>query len=173
MTKYQSKIQEHLQKYSIDISQIFCFYGFNIFPDKLIIEIDNDKKNNAINENKNNLISTEKIRKENTINEELLNDNKKYVHLIDFFDKKEYEKEIKSFWSILESSFKYELVSTEKSNTSKDKKFTINPFVFNFSMDFVSKISAFYVEEFLILLMTQSFIFIIKKIMIIFKTKIQ
>ena len=52
MTKYQSKIQEHLQKYSIDISQIFCFYGFNIFQDKLIIEIDNDKNNNAINEKK-------------------------------------------------------------------------------------------------------------------------
>ena len=52
------------------------------------------------------------------------------------------------------SALKYEIVSTEKNNASKDKKFTINPFVFNFSMDFVSKISAFYVEEFLILLIS-------------------
>ena len=149
ITKYQEKIQEHLQKYSIDISQIFCFYGFNILPDKLIIEINND-----INENTNNLISKEKIRKENTINEELLNDNKKYVHLIDFFDIKEYEKDIKSFWSTLESSFKYELIPTEKNNILKDKNYAINSFVFNFTMDFVSKISAFYVEEFLILLIS-------------------
>ena len=42
----------------------------------------------------------------------------------------------------------------KKNKASKRNKFIINPFVFNFSMDFVSKISAFYVEKFLILLIS-------------------
>ena len=153
MTKYKLRIQEHLKKYSIDISQIFCFYGFNLLPDKLIIEIDTEEKPNFINNNiRNSMISVEKIKKEHTINEELLMEKKQYLRLMDFFDKNEYQKEIESFWSILDSSFKYEQISID--NNSKVKKFIINPFVFNFSLDFVSKISTLYVDQYLVLLIS-------------------
>ena len=148
MTKYKAKIQEHLKNNSKDISQIICFYGFNILPDKLILEIDSGKA-----QEKNKFVPIKTIRKEKTINEELLNINKKYLHLIDLFNKDEYEKEIESFWSLLNSSIKYEQNIIEKKNT-KVKKYVINPFVFNFSLDFVSKVSAFYLEQLLAIIIS-------------------
>ena len=77
MTKYKLRIQEHLKKHSIDISQIFCFYGLNLLPDKLIIEIDTEEKPNFINNNiRNSIVSVDKIKKEHTINQELLMEKK-------------------------------------------------------------------------------------------------
>jgi hypothetical protein len=155
MTQYSIIVQEYIKKYSLEISQILCFYGSNIFPNKLIIEIDSEKKNNIINDKKGNLITIEKIRREKTINEELINEKRKYVHLIDFFDKKEYQKYIESFWSLLNSSFKCEQKLTETRTSIKGgKKFVINPFVFNYSIDYVSKVSPFYVDSFLVLLIS-------------------
>ena len=152
MTNYKTKIQEHLKKHSVDISQIFCFYGFNILPDKLIVEIDNEKKNSFINTNRSSIISIDKIKKEHTISEDLLIEKKKYLRLIDFFDKNEYQKDIESLWSLLDSSFKYEQISIDKN--SKVKKFIINPFVFNYSIDFISKVSTLYVDQFLVILIS-------------------
>ena len=149
MIKYKAKMLEHLKKNSIDFSQILCFCGFNIFPDKLIIELDPEKNKIFIKEKKVSLISKEKIKRENTINEELINENKKYIHLINLFNKNEYNKEIEYFWSLLNSSFKYE---QSKNDNSTKAKYIIEPLIFNFSLDFVSKISAFYVYEYLVLL---------------------
>ena len=148
MTKYKNKFQEYFKNSSIDISQIICFYGFNILPDKLIIEIDSVES-----ENKNKYIPIKKIRRENTINEELLNKNKKYIHLFDLFNKEEYQKEIELFWTLLNSSFKYEQNIIEKKNP-KNRRYIINPFIFNFSLDFVSKVSVSYLEQFLVLIIS-------------------
>ena len=153
MTKYKTKMQEYLKKNSMDFSQILCFYGSNLLPDKLIIEIDSETNKNLIIEKKDSLISKEKIKRENTINEELLNENKKYIHLINFFNKNEYKKEIESFWSLLNSSFKYEQKMNDQNNSIKGK-YIINPLIFNFAIDFVSKISEIYVNEYLVLLIS-------------------
>ena len=143
---YKTILEEHFKKYSIDISQVICFYGFNILPDKSIIEIDSPKENAK----KGNLITIHQIKKETTINEELLNKDKKYVHLVDFFDENEYQKDIKVFWDIFNTSFKYELTQHEKKNKIKGRAYILDPFVFNFSIDFASKVSTFYVDALLI-----------------------
>ena len=149
ITKYKQKLVDYLDKHSVDMTQIFCFIGYNLLPNKLIVEIDLGKKLGISNGERGGLMSVNELKKTCTINEALLNRNKKYVKLIDFFDKKEYENYLNLFWSLLNSSIKYEQSLNDKQLESKDKKILINPFVFIFSIDFSSKVSAFYINEFL------------------------
>ena len=149
ITKYKQKLIDYLDKHSVDMTQIFCFLGYNLLPNKLIVEIDLGKKLGISNDKKGNLMTVNDLKKTSTINEALLNQNKKYVKLIDFFDKKEYEDYLNLFWSLLNSSIKYDQTLYDTQIESKDKKMLINPFVFIFSIDFASKVSAFYINEFL------------------------
>ena len=143
---YLSKFREYLKINSIEISQMLYYYEYNILPDKLIIEYNNSKDLDS--SERNNSLSINEIKNNTTINEELLNIDKKYIHLIDYFNKEEYKKDIKLFWSLLCFSFKDEIYKDNK------KLFIINPFIFKLSMDFVSRVNIFYVEEFLILLLS-------------------
>ena len=151
ITKYKQKLIDYLDKHSVDMTQIFCFIGYNLLPNKLIVEIDLGKKLGISNDKSGSLMSMNELKKTTTINEALLNQNKKYVKLIDFFDKKEYDNYLNLFWSLLNSSIKYDqsLSLFDNNLESKDKKMLINPFVFIFSIDFASKVSAFYINEFL------------------------
>ena len=143
---YLSKFRDYFKRNSIEISQILYFYEYNILPDKLIIEYDNSEDLDSLE--RNNSLSINEIKMNTTINEELLNIDKKYIHLIDFFNKEEYKKDIKLFWSLLCFSFKDEIYKDNK------KLYIINPLIFKLSMDFVSRVNIFYVEEFLILLLS-------------------
>ena len=145
ITKYQDNFKQYLKNIETELFQILCFYGFNIFPDALIIEYDSEQNYNFF-EKTNPLISITQIKKATTINEELLNAKKKYIHLLELFNKEQYAEDIRSFWTLLSSSFKYEIHEKENINI---KQFNISKFIFKFLMDFVSKVPIFYVNEFL------------------------
>ena len=152
--KYKNQIKNYLNKSSIDILQIFYFIGYNLLPDKLIAEINVDKKYDFLDGKQNLLKSYIDIGRESVINEKLLDKNRKYLNLIDYFNEKEYQKDLDSFWGLLNYLFKYRKVLDDENSKTNSKVLVINPFVFNFSIDFVSKVSANYVNEFLIEIMS-------------------
>ena len=147
--EYYTIISEYLKKNSIDIIQIILFFGFNILPDKLILEFDSEKFKD-FPEEINNLISINDIKRSTVINEELLNRNKKYIPLNYFFNEEEYNKNMKNFWELLSSSFLNE--SFDKK--TKIKTIKINPLIFKISMDFASRGAIINVQELLMLLLT-------------------
>ena len=151
---YKRQIKNYLKKSAIDILQIFYFIGYNLLPDKLIAEINVDKKYGFLDWNENNLKSSIDIGRESVINEELLNKNRKYLNLIDYFNEIEYQKDLDSFWMLLIDSIKYQKKINENYSKAKGKNLIISPFIFNFSIDFVSKVSATYVNAFLIEIMS-------------------
>jgi hypothetical protein len=150
IAEYFSIISEYMKMNSIDIMQIIIFYGFNILPDKLIIDFDSSKGNDFLEGA--NIISINEIKRNSIINEELLNINKKYIHLNHFFNKEEYNKDVNFLWEILSFSLLEEIYQNDQK--TKIKLMKINPLIFKFSMDFVSRESIIYVQEFLILLIT-------------------
>ena len=151
--KYKNQIKSYLNKSSTDLVQIFYFIGYNLLPDKLIAEINLDKKNDFLDGNQNNLKSYIDIGRESVINEKLLDKNRKYLNIIEYFNVMEYQKDLDSFWRLLNFSFKYKKQLEDENLKAKWKVLMINPFIFNFSIDFVSKVSATYVNEFLIEIM--------------------
>ena len=149
---YKDIIYTYLKQNSINISEIVQFFCFNILPTKTIIEIDKEDESFLIREHNDLFLNQEKIKEINKIlYENFLDNDKKYIRLIDIFDKEEYKKDVEDIWNFFISSIKFthKVIKSNKI-TGKNRNLMINPFILNFLLFFTSDFSAFYVAQFLI-----------------------
>ena len=161
---YRKQIHKFFKENQKKLS-IFAYIEANIFPEKLLVEIDNEKKYKDDKDyisNKRNILSLS-LRKRSL---SPLGLNKKrnrfggsfyeksVVHkdripLIKYINKDIYEEEKEDLWRLLSSWITYEKHSPNKKN---GKILKINNFTINFCMSFANKNNLKYVTNFLIVL---------------------
>ena len=135
LTKYESKMKEYLTSSLTEISQIFFYFCYNIFPNRFITEIKDEKVFGK------SFITMQQVKKFTMLNDALLEKGKKYIHLNRFFNKSKLEKDYMSFWQFLKSSLRID---------NKDKVgYAINPAIFDLTIEFVSNAPPLFLDEFL------------------------
>ena len=153
---YKNIIYEYFIQNSIIISEIIHYFCLNLFPTNLIIEIDKKEESYFLTTNQNLFLNEKKINDiSKTFFENFFDKNKKYIRMTDIFNREKYNKNIEYIWSFLNSSIKFVPKEfSNKKNIEKNWKKMINPFIFNYLIYFVSKISTSYLLEFLIEILT-------------------
>ena len=144
---------------------IFLYIEANIFPEKLLIEIDNEKKYKDDKDyipNKRNILSLSLRKrslsplglnkKRNKFGGSFYEKNvvhKDRIPLIKYINKDIYEEEKEDLWRLLSSWITFEKVTQNKKN---GKILKINNYAINFCMSFATKNNLKYVTNFLIIL---------------------
>ena len=151
-TQYKNITFDYLKQNGKKISEIVHYFSLNILPNSIIIEIDKEDET-FFGQEKYNLFLNEPMVKK--INKKLYDDfsinTKKYIKLIDLLNKEEYNKNIEKCWNYFISTLKIEPKKNKTENMKvKYGRRMINPFILNFLLYFVSKVSAFYLVQFLI-----------------------
>ena len=153
MQDYNTEIDEYCTKKHFKISNFFEFIGLNLLPLDLKVELNNTKAEPK-NENEINKIETNKISNEikPTYIFNLLNDKDKNL-LVDYFNKKIFEKDIETMWQILNTWLIENIKPNSKdiNNSNQMALLKINSYVLSFSIQFVSKLNPFYIDSLLII----------------------
>ena len=170
LEKHKDKFLEIISKNSKKQNQIFSFISDNILPTNLKV-ISLDEYNELINQKQAILSSAGNYYQISLFKDNLLGSIKDKNYLFYYFNKKVYEDDISSLWSLLNSWMTEnapELNSTPSSarntltrthNLSKNGEENLiqdgtynlifNPFIISFTVDFVSKVKPFYIDSFL------------------------
>ena len=165
MGKYKTNLENYLQNNSIKFSQILVFMSNNLLPNNLFVEIENNI-NNINNANKINEAD------ENIINTNIENNNSNILPLTNFLNKTEYDGYLSIFWNLFVSWTIQESNQEIKTNSNlsksnniinnkkktaddttlkkKDKIPKLHRYILNFCIDFTSKTSSKFINEFLV-----------------------
>ena len=158
---YRKQIHKYFKENQKKLS-IFTYIEANIFPEKLLVEIDNEKKYKDDKDyisNRRNILSLSLRKrslsplslnkKRNKFGGSFYEKNivhKERIPLIKYINKDIYEGEKEDLWRLLSSWITYE------KQTQNKKILKINNFAINFCMSFTSKNNPKYVTNFLIIL---------------------
>ena len=140
-----NKFQNYISNDNNIMNNFYLFISENLLPDKLYVDNDENKKN--IKEEKN--VSLDDLLK-TTMGE---GKNKNLVPLTNYFNKKEYEKEVNNIWEVLMNWICYKVQPPSNSSASKkkDKEFNnIHNFIIDFCITFSSKSPFNFIDLFML-----------------------
>ena len=160
MQDYSQEIDEYCTKKHFKLSQFFEFLGHHLLPIDLKVEF-NDFQNESENkaEEENNKDSNNKKEIKYNYIFYFINDKKEQKLLINYFNKKIFEKDIESMWQILNDWLleKNQTYSTDINNSNNSNQMLllkINSYVLSFCIQFASKLNPFYIDSLLIIIYT-------------------
>ena len=148
MRNYDTELDEYCTRKHFKLSKIFEFIGHQLLPLDLKVELNNLEDNiNNINDSNEG-----KVKKTNYIFN--LSDSNNQKILLDYFNKKIFEKDLESMWTIL-NEWLIENNKLDSSNINDTKSMLvlkINSFVVSLCIQFVSQLNPFYIDSLLIII---------------------